>query len=86
MLLKPRTIGEGRRGRPGSVPLVVDNLNEGTQAIALNQVGAGQWQATFPFPSAAVFVGQSAVTLELAAARADGSTASISIPVSLAGP
>jgi len=57
----------------------------GTVSISLGQTGFGQWQGTFPFPGNAAPPGQS-VTLQLVASRIDGTTTSIPIPVTVAGP
>jgi hypothetical protein len=46
--------------------------------------GAGQWQAVFAFPLAAVPVGQTPLSLSLVARRSDGTSATISIPVNVA--
>jgi type II secretory pathway component GspD/PulD (secretin) len=59
-------------------------LQVGTQTISLVQTGAGQWQAAFPFPLSAVPAGQSTLQLSLVASRSDGTSATISIPVSIA--
>jgi general secretion pathway protein D len=61
-------------------------LQAGTQTISLARTGAGQWQASFPFPTGAVPVGQSSLTLSLIASRSDGTTATIAIPVNIATP
>ena len=61
-------------------------LQIGTQSIGLSQTGAGQWQAAFPFPAGALPVGQSSIAATLIASRADGTSASIPIPLNLATP
>ena len=61
-------------------------LQIGTQTIGLSQTGLGQWQATFPFPLAAVPVGQPTVSALLVATRSDGSSASVPVPVNVASP
>ncbi len=60
-------------------------LQVGSQSIRLAQTGPGQWQAAFPFPLAAVPVGQSALTLSLIANRPDGTSATVPIPINLSG-
>jgi hypothetical protein len=60
-------------------------LQIGSQTIALSQTGAGQWQATVPFPMAAVPVGQTDLTLILTASKSDGTSATVRIPVYVAG-
>jgi hypothetical protein len=61
-------------------------LQIGTQTIGLSQTGLGQWQATFPFPLGAAPVGQTTVSALLQAARADGSSASVPIPLNVSSP
>ncbi len=61
-------------------------LQIGTQTIGFSQTGLGQWQATFPFPLAAVPVGQTAVSALLVATRSDGSSASVPVPLNVATP
>ncbi len=56
----------------------------GSQSVNLAQTGIGQWQASFPFPTTAIPVGQSSITATLLALRIDGSSASIPILLSLA--
>jgi type II secretory pathway component GspD/PulD (secretin) len=58
----------------------------GTQTVALAQRGAGQWQATFSFPTSALPSGQTKATLSLVAARADGNSATIPIQVNVPSP
>jgi hypothetical protein len=60
-------------------------LKIGTQTFGLAETNPGQWLARFPFPASAVSPGQTGVALSLVAARADGTSATISIPVSLGG-
>jgi hypothetical protein len=57
-------------------------LQLGTQSIALSQTGSGQWQGTFPI--GALPVGQTSMALALTASRSDGTSATISIPISIA--
>ena len=59
-------------------------LQVGTQSIALSQTGPGQWQALFPFPLGTAPIGQSTMTLSLTASRSDGTSGTISIPISIA--
>jgi hypothetical protein len=61
-------------------------LQVGSQSIGLSQTAPGQWQGTFPFPVGAVSVGQSTMTLPLTASRPDGTSATISIPISVSTP
>ena len=61
-------------------------LQVGSQTISLAQTGAGQWQAVFPFPLAAVPVAQSSLQLSLVASRSDGTSATIPIPLNVATP
>jgi type II secretory pathway component GspD/PulD (secretin) len=61
-------------------------LQIGTQTIGFSQTGLGQWQAAFPFPLAAVPVGQTPVQALLLATRADGNVASVPVPLSVAAP
>jgi len=60
-------------------------LQIGTQSHGLAQTGDGQWQARFPFPASALPPGQTSATLSLIAARADGTSSTVSIPVTFAG-
>ena len=53
---------------------------------SLQSVGPGQWQATFPFSSAGLPIGQAAVTLTLTATTGMGSTVALPIPLSLLSP
>jgi type II secretory pathway component GspD/PulD (secretin) len=62
----------------GAVKLAV-----GTQTFGLAQTGPGQWQTTFPFPLAAVPVGQTSVNLSLVASRPDGTSSTVTIPVNV---
>ena len=59
-------------------------LQVGSQSIGLGQTSPGQWQAAFPFPAGSTPVGQNAQTFPLIASRSDGSSATISIPVTAA--
>lgn len=52
--------------------------------VRLARTGPGQWQATFPFPVAAVTTAQTPVLLSLTADGDIGASASISIPVNVA--
>jgi type II secretory pathway component GspD/PulD (secretin) len=61
-------------------------LQIGSQTIVLARTAPGQWQATFPFPLAAVAVGQSGVQLSLVASRADGTSATVPIPMNITSP
>jgi hypothetical protein len=61
-------------------------LHIGTQTIGLAQRGPGQWQGAFSFPASALPPGQTNVTLSLMAARADGTSSTIPIPVNLSAP
>ena len=58
-------------------------LQIGTETIGLSRTGIGQWQATFPFPAAAVPTSETNVTMTLVASRSDGTSSSIPIPVSV---
>ncbi len=59
-------------------------LQVGSQTISLAQTAPGQWQATFPFPAAAVPLGQSSTTVTLVTSRADGTSATVPIPINVA--
>jgi len=61
-------------------------LQVGNQSFGLSQTGAGQWQATFPFPAAAAPVGQTSVTVTVVASRSDGTSATVPIQVNVALP
>lgn len=58
-------------------------LATGSVTSNLQMVGPGQWQGTFPFNGGISALGQQRVTLNLTAARSDGLSASIQIPVSV---
>jgi len=55
----------------------------GTITISLGQTGPGQWQGTFPFPASSLSAGQSTVTASLVAARSDGTSATVPVPLSI---
>jgi len=55
----------------------------GSVTISLGRTGAGQWQGTFPFPASALSGAQSTVSVSLVAARSDGTSATVPIPLSL---
>ncbi len=55
----------------------------GNQTFGLAQTGPGQWQTNFPFPIAALPVGQTAVNLSLVASRPDGTSSTVAIPVNV---
>jgi hypothetical protein len=55
----------------------------GTVTISLGQTGPGQWQGTFPFPASALSGGQTGVTISLMAARSDGTSATVPIPLNV---
>ncbi len=58
----------------------------GTVTISLGQTGSGQWQGTFPFPASALSGGgQNTITVSLIAARSDGTSSTVPIPLSFAG-
>jgi hypothetical protein len=61
-------------------------LQIGTQTILLAQTAPGQWQAAFPFPIGAVGPGLSSTSASLAASRGDGTSATVTIPLSVAAP
>jgi type II secretory pathway component GspD/PulD (secretin) len=61
-------------------------LQIGTQTHGLASIGEGQWQARFPFPTSAVPPGQTNVTLSLIASRADGTSSTVPIPISVSRP
>jgi general secretion pathway protein D len=58
----------------------------GSQSIGLGRTNPGQWQATFPFPASAVAPGQSSLQLALVASRADGTAATVVIPLNVVTP
>ena len=60
-------------------------LQAGSQSIGLSPTAPGQWQATFPFPAAAVPPGQTNLTVTVTASRPDGTSASIPIPLNVPG-
>lgn len=60
-------------------------LEVGSQTISLAQTGPGQWQATFPFPLGSVPSGQTSVTLSLIVTRNDGMSATLPVPLNVAG-
>ena len=57
---------------------------QGGSATQLTNVGSGQWQAQYPFSTLGAPAAQSQVNLTLAATKADGTTATMNIPVSIA--
>jgi type II secretory pathway component GspD/PulD (secretin) len=87
--LSPTVVTNGTSVRVAAVTTTnagAVKLHVGTQIIGLGQTGPGQWQATFPFPTAAVPVGQSSVTTSLIANRSDGASATVPITISIAVP
>lgn len=56
-------------------------IQVGSTAVTLGQVAPGKWQATFPFPATSLSGSQSSVTATLVAARADGTSSSVPIPL-----
>ena len=86
--LSPTIVSNGTAMRVAVVTTTNANavkVQIGSQTVSLAQTGPGQWQAAFPFPRAAVPVGQSAVTLSLIATRGDGTSATVPIPVNISG-
>jgi len=61
-------------------------LQIGTQSIGLAKTAPGQWQASFPFPLAALAPGQTTVTASLIASRSDGTSATVPIPLNVTLP
>lgn len=85
--LSPTVVANGTSVRVAAVTTSNANavkLTIGNQTFVLAQTGRGQWQAGFPFPLAAVSVGQNAFTASLVATRADGTSATVSIPLNVA--
>jgi type II secretory pathway component GspD/PulD (secretin) len=62
----------------------VTKVTIGVRSFArdLSNRGAGLWQADIPFDSSGVFPGETNIQLTLTAAKADGTTATLQIPVS----
>jgi type II secretory pathway component GspD/PulD (secretin) len=83
--LSPTVVSNGTQVRLAVVTTTnasAVKLQLGTQSIALSQTGSGQWQGTFPI--GALPVGQTSMALALTASRSDGTSATISIPISIA--
>jgi len=59
-------------------------LSIGTVTISLGQTGPGQWQGTFPFPASALSPGQTTISTALVAARTDGTSSTLPVPMSVA--
>jgi hypothetical protein len=59
-------------------------LSYGTFTQQLTQVSPGQWQARFPIGASALPPPPANISLTVAAARSDGASSSIVIPVSVA--
>ncbi len=59
-------------------------LTIGSQSMPLNQTAPGQWQGTFPFP--ALPQAQGSLMTSLVASRADGTSATVPIPVNIGTP
>jgi general secretion pathway protein D len=84
--LSPTVVTNGTSVRVAAVTTTnagAVKLQVGTQTIGLGRTGPGQWQATFPFPSAAVPVGQNSLTTLLIASRSDGASATVPITVNV---
>jgi len=87
--LSPTVVANGTSVRAAAVTTTnatALKLQIGTQTIGFSQTGLGQWQAAFPFPLAAVPVGQTTVSALLVATRSDGSSASVPVPLNVASP
>ncbi|MEA2688171.1 MAG: ral secretion pathway protein [Candidatus Eremiobacteraeota bacterium] len=87
--LSPTVVSNGTSVRAAAVTTTnatALKLQIGTQTIGFSQTGLGQWQAVFPFPLAAVPVGQTTVSALLVASRSDGSSASVPVPFNVASP
>ncbi|MBC5806513.1 MAG: hypothetical protein GIW96_09920, partial [Candidatus Eremiobacteraeota bacterium] len=78
-----------KSGTPISVSAITSSnvstvtLGYGTFTHAITQTGAGQFQATYGFDAAGIPYNTPGVQLLLKAQRSDGSTASISVPITL---
>ena len=86
--LSPTVVASGTSVRVAAVTTTNANtvkLLIGNQTFGLAQTGRGQWQAGFPFPIAAIPVGQSSLTASLVASRADGTSSTVSIPINAGG-
>ncbi|MBV8367670.1 MAG: hypothetical protein JO036_01885 [Candidatus Eremiobacteraeota bacterium] len=85
--LSPTVVSNGSSVRVAAVTTAnatTVKLQIGTQSIGLAQTAPGQWQASFPFPLAALAPGQTAVTASLVASRSDGTSATVPIPLNVA--
>jgi type II secretory pathway component GspD/PulD (secretin) len=58
-------------------------VTSGTMTNQIGQVGPGKWQANYNFNGTGLPVGQNSVQLTLTAQKSDGSSASITIPISV---
>ena len=84
--LSPTIVANGTSVRVAAVTTTnttAVRLQIGAESIPLGQIGPGQWQAVFPFPSSGASAMQAAVQLTLTASRFDGFSASIPIIVNL---
>ncbi|MBV9292153.1 MAG: hypothetical protein JO222_06860 [Frankiales bacterium] len=87
--LSPTVVSNGASVRVAAVTTTNSTtvkLHVGTQSIGLAQTAPGQWQASFPFPLAALAPGQTAVTASLVASRSDGTSATVPISLNVALP
>ncbi len=85
--LSPTVVGAGTPLRLAVITssnATAVKLTIGSQSLPLTQTAAGQWQATFPFP--ALPQSQGSVMTSLVASRADGTSATVPIPVNIAAP
>jgi type II secretory pathway component GspD/PulD (secretin) len=59
------------------------SVNYGTTSLTLGQIGPGMFQGNFAFAVGAVAPGQSNFPMQISAARLDGSSAQISVPMTV---
>jgi type II secretory pathway component GspD/PulD (secretin) len=85
--LSPTVMSNGTQVRIAAITTTnvsAVKLQVGSQTIGLSQMSPGQWQAAFPFPAGSTPIGQNAQAFPLIASRSDGSSATISIPITAA--
>jgi hypothetical protein len=58
-------------------------IGYGNSTVGLASVGPGKWQSSYAFSTSAIPTNQPQVELSLSAARQDGTSTSIAIPVSV---
>jgi type II secretory pathway component GspD/PulD (secretin) len=84
--VSPTTLQNGRLVTVAVVTTTNVNkvsVNYGTTSVTLGQIGPGMFQGNFAFAAGAVAPGQSNFAMQISAARLDGSSVQISVPITI---